>query len=211
MPNLVDATTWTKLEYLDISNTQLSRLPVLPTTLKYLNLGNNMLLHVGFHEETPTQLPLLETFNCESTSISPDVLRILTMPSITKGNLKSLLIGDRLTETHLVPVANEYPASETLEELSLTKMQINDARVLQIIELYPKLRKLDVSGTRVTGVAVRKFVERGMTSLNLDECVDVSSDAVDWARGKGAEVEYNFGRKDAQNSFWFSSYARSFV
>jgi F-box/TPR repeat protein Pof3 len=98
-----------------------------------------------------------------------------------------------------------------LEELSLTKMQINDARVLQIIELYPKLRKLDVSGTRVTGVAVRKFVERGMTSLNLDECVDVSSDAVDWARGKGAEVEYNFGRKDAQNSFWFSSYARSFV
>jgi F-box/TPR repeat protein Pof3 len=211
MPNLVDATAWTKLEYLDLSNTQLSRLPILPTTLRYLNVSNNILLNVDLQEETPTELPLLETFNCESTCISPDVLNALTMPSIKKGNLKSLLIGDRLTETHLVPVANEYPASEDLEELSLTKMQINDARVLQILELYPKLRKLDVSGTRVTGVAVRTFVDKGMTSLNLDQCVDISSDAVEWARGKGVEVEYNFGSKDAKSSFWFSSYARSFV
>ncbi|KAE9375308.1 hypothetical protein N431DRAFT_542865 [Stipitochalara longipes BDJ] len=211
LPNLVDCTPWTKLEHLDLTNTQLRRLPKLPTSLKSLNLSNNIQLHVGVGDEAPAELPLLETFNCEGTFITPDALKVLTMPAIANGKLKSLLIGARLADARPGPATDEYPASEDLEELSLNTMQINDARVLQILELYPKLRKLDVSGTRVTGVAVRKFVNWGITSLNLDECIDVSSDAVDWARNKGVEVEFNFNRKDSRMSFWSSSFAQRFA
>jgi F-box/TPR repeat protein Pof3 len=169
------------------------------------------LLHVGVDEEAPAELPLLETFNCEGTNISSDVLKVLTVPSIVKGNLKSLLIGARLSDHRPGPAADEYPASEDLEELSLSTMQLNDKRVLQIIELYPKLRKLDVSGTRVTGVSVRAFINRGITSLNLDECVDVGEDAVAWARSKGVDVDFNFNRKGFKKSlsFWNSPFARS--
>lgn len=169
------------------------------------------MLHVGANEEPPAELPLLETFNCEGTNISSDVLKVITIRSIANGKLKSLLIGGRLSDPRPGPAENEYPVCDDLEELSLNTMQINDTRVLQIIELYPKLRKLDVSGTRVTGVAVRKFVERGITSLNLDECVDVGSDAVDWARWKGVEVEFNFNRKESRKSFWHSSFAQKFA
>jgi len=211
LPNIVDCTPWTNLEHLDLSNTQIRRLPKLPNTLKSLNLSDNALLHVGVDEEAPAELPLLEIFNCEGTNISSDVLKVLTIRSIANGKLKSLLIGARLSEHRPGPAADEYPPSEELEELSLNTMQIHDARILQIIELYPKLRKLDVSGTRVTGVSVRKFVERGITSLNLDECVDVGSDAVDWARWKGVEVEFNFNRKDSRKSFWNSSFAQKFA
>jgi F-box/TPR repeat protein Pof3 len=207
----VDCTAWTNLEHLDLSNTQLRRLPKLPTTLRSLNLSNNIQLHVGLDHDAPADLPLLETFNCEGTFITADVLKVLTLPAIANGKLKSLLIGGRLADAHPGPAAEEYPASEDLEELSLNTMQINDARALQILELYPKLRKLDVSGTRVTGVAVRKFVNWGITSLNLDECIDVSSDAVDWARNKGVEVEFNFNRKDSRKSFWSSSFAQQFA
>jgi len=160
----------------------------------------------------PDELPFLETFSCESTNISSDILKILTMASIANGKLKTLLIGGRLCEHRPGPAADEYPASEGLEELSLTTMQINDARVVPIIELYPKLRKLDVSGTRVTGVAVRQFVERGIKFLNLDNCADIGSDAVDWARGEGVEVSFIFRPLgQGKRSFWNSSFARSFA
>jgi F-box/TPR repeat protein Pof3 len=203
LPNIVDCTPWSKLEHLDLSNTQLRRLPKLPNTLKFLNLSHNFLLHVGPDDEAPAELPLLETFNCEGTSISSDVLKALTTRSVTNRKLKSLLIGARLANPDSGPAEDEYPVSEDLEELSINLMQINDARVLQIIELYPKLRKLDVSGTRVTGVAVRKFVESGITYLKLDECVDVGTDAVDWARGKGVKVDFNF---NSGKSSWAGSF-----
>ena len=213
--DLFDATTWTQLEYLDLSNTQLKHLPKMPETLKHLNLSGNTQLHVGDDEvEAPNEMPLLETFNCESTNFSPGVVRILTEPSIKNGNLKTLLIGKRIAEHRSTPVIDEYPASDTVEELSLSHMQINDTRMLQIIELYPMLKKLDVSGTKITGVAVRRFVDKGMQKLNLNECVDISQDAIDWARGQGIEVTFSTGAvavAGSRKSFWNSSFARSFA
>lgn len=211
LPNHVDCTSWTKLQHLDLTNTQLQFLPKVPATLRYLNLSQNTLLHVGVEEEAPDELPFLETFNCEGTDISSDVLKVITMPSIAKGNLKCLMIGARLSEYRPGPAAVEYPASEHLEELSLHNMQINDSRVLQIIELYPNLGKLDVSGTRVTGVSVREFVNRGVTSLNLIDCLDVGEDAVAWARSMGVNVDFYFNRSipKKRSSFWDSRYARN--
>jgi len=210
MPNLVECTQWANLQHLDLSNTQLTRLPKLPATLRYLNLSHNHHLYVHVDEEVSTELSLLETLACESTSITSNVIKVLTGASITNGKLKTLLIGGRLTEVG-GPVTDEFPPSETLEELSLTCMRVGDARVLQILDLYPKLRKLDISATLVTGVVVRRIVEKGITSLNLDETKSVSLDAMDWARGRGVEVEFNNGRRrPGAKRFWDSSFARGF-
>ena len=58
----------------------------------------------------------------------------------------------------------------------------------------PKLKILDVSLTEITGVGVKALcLKKGarLEKLNLDHCEKVSVDAVEWARKRGVEVQYN--------------------
>jgi F-box/TPR repeat protein Pof3 len=194
MPNFADLCAWTSLESLDLTNTQLRRLPKLPPTLRHLILSNNVFLNFDHDdEEEPTALPLLETFACASTQLDASTIKMITAASIKGGKLKRLSLGRRLCEwLPGAPVEQEYPPSETLEELSLSFLIIGDQRAVQVAGLYPKLRRLDVSGTKVTGVAVRQFVDMGIRWLGLNECEQVGPDAIEWARGKGVEVLFNF-------------------
>lgn len=93
-------------------------------------------------------------------------------------------------------------------------MIIGDERMVQIVALYPNLQKLDASATKITGVAVKHFVQLGIKHLRLNECGDVGSDAVEWARAKGVEVEYLFPSRSTQvrrgQSYRDSAFARVF-
>jgi F-box/TPR repeat protein Pof3 len=131
---------------------------------------------------------------CARTSLSNTFIKSVTQESIKRGNLKSLSIGDRIFEAEdlAVPAENAYPVSGTVEELSLALLMLSDREVIKIVNLYPNVQKLDVSGTRITGVAVKTFVQLGVKRLKMNECSDVGPDAVEWARGQGIEVEFNF-------------------
>lgn len=206
---LFDLQAWNHLEYLDLTNTQIRRFPFLPGTLKHLILADNPLLGIL---DVPTLLsltnmPLLETFNCHQTTLDAQQVRHLTYDAIINGHLKRLYLGARLNATHETPVEEEFPPSETVEELSLALLHLDDDRTLSIVALYPNLRKLDVSGTHVTGVSIKEFVNRGITSLKLDECSETSPDAVEWARGKGVEVSYNFPSRAGPPRFAASALA----
>jgi F-box/TPR repeat protein Pof3 len=120
------------------------------------------------------------------------MIKELTSYSIKAGNLKRLYLGARLNESTDGPVTDEYPTSNTVEELSLASSHVRDKRAIDIVNLYPNVRRLDMSNTKVTGVAVKHFVSMGIKWLKLDECSEISPDAVEYARGKGVEVEYNF-------------------
>ena len=85
-----------------------------------------------------------------------------------------------------------YPASTTVEDLSLAGAWLRDGEVIPIVDLYPNVSTLDVSYTRVTGVAVKHFVNMGVKRLKVNECLEISPDAVEYARGKGVDVEFNF-------------------
>jgi F-box/TPR repeat protein Pof3 len=200
MPYITDLSAWTSLESLDLTNTQLIRLPRLPPTLRHLILSDNIFLEFDRDGEEPTVLPLLESFACASTHVEGYAIKMITAASIEAGNLKRLSLGRRLCEwLPGASVEEEYPPSETLEELSLSFLIIGDQRVVQVASLYPKLHKLDVSGTKVTGVAVRQFVDMGITWLGLNECEQVGLDAVEWARGKGVDVSFNFPSRSANS------------
>jgi F-box/TPR repeat protein Pof3 len=121
-----------------------------------------------------------------------ELIKDITRSSIKNGNLKTLNLGFRLAESMDVPVIEEYPASNTLEELSLAGSILRERRIIDIVNLYPKLSKLNVSNTKITGVAVKHFVSVGIKWLKLDECSEISPDAVEYARGKDVEVEFNF-------------------
>lgn len=189
-----DLEPWKFLQTLDLTNTQITQFPRLPATLKHLTLSDNPLLTIRSQEEllALTVLPLLETFNCHTTALDATHVMHITSEAITKRNLKKLYIGGRMNATEKTPVEQEFPSSETVEELSLACLLLTDRRALQIVGLFPNLRKLDMSNTKITGVAVKEFVEKGITSLKLNECDEISTDAIEWARGKGISVEYKF-------------------
>jgi F-box/TPR repeat protein Pof3 len=180
------------LQSLDLSDTHVPYLPKFPATLRHLNLSKNRRLGFAEAGDMSFELPLLESFDCSGTTISSQLLKAITLQSIQAGNLKKLVMGDRFVDFENVPVEEEFPASTTVEELSLDSLLIREQRILEIIKLYPSLRRLDVSFTKVTGVAVKQFVAAGIKWLRLDECDAVSPDAVEYARGKNVEVQFNF-------------------
>lgn len=190
--SLNPSSIWPCLQYLDLSNMELFRIPKLPPTLKHLLLGNNRDLEDNSVDDQAIVLPLLETFACATTSLSNTFIKGITQESIKRGNLKSLSIGDRLVGPLEVPVEDIYPVSETVKELSLAWLMLSDREATKIVNLYPNVQKLDVSGTRITGIAVKAFVQLGVKRLKMNECSDVGPDAVEWARGQGIEVEFNF-------------------
>jgi F-box/TPR repeat protein Pof3 len=200
------------VESLDLSNGNLQEIPNLPATLKHLKLSK--MRHMGAHDDVDKiyELPLLETFDCSGTAISGSLLKAMTLQSIKAGNLKTLYMGDRLVDfAPGTPVEDEFPASNSVEELSIASLIIRERRILEVIKLFPNLQRLDVSGTKVTGVAVKKFVALGIKWLKLDECSEVSPDAVEYARGKDVEVEFNFpSRSGRVTSFRDASYTGVF-
>ncbi|KAH9213407.1 hypothetical protein DL95DRAFT_339186 [Leptodontidium sp. 2 PMI_412] len=189
--HLVDATPWKALERLDLTDTQLTRLPKFPPTLKHLVLSENPQLNLRPDEERPTLLPLLETFACASTALDGEALKVITAASIKAGNLKRLTIGDRMVNPRESLVKDEFPPCETLEELSLASMVLSDKPALEIVSLYPNIKRLDISATHITGVAVKAFVNMGLKWLKINECDRISADAVEWARGKDIEIIHN--------------------
>jgi F-box/TPR repeat protein Pof3 len=197
-----------RIESLDLSNTDLQVLPFFPPTLKHLNISKMRHLGGHFSDEDTYKLPLLETFDCSGTAIPHRLVKIITLQSIKAERLRRLNVGDRLTEfLPGTPVEDEYPASNSVEELSLASLIIRERRILEIIKLYPNLQRLDVSGTKITGVAVKQLVKMGIKWLKLDECIEVSPDAVDYARAKGVDVQFNFpSRSGRVASFRDASY-----
>lgn len=194
------------LRELDLSNTQLKTFPKLPSTIVRLILRGNTQLKdpVLEADESDYLLPLLREFDCEGTDITNQFITKITQPSIKLGNLRVLLIGRRLSEQlpHNTTVDRIYPTSTTVEELSLASLQESDDYIMNAVKLYSNVRKLDVSHTRITGVAVKEFVKQGIEKLILSECENVSGDAVDWARGQGVEIEFNFPSRNQGRAGW---------
>lgn len=168
-------------------------MPIFPPTLKYLDISGNLRLgERGIGDDELFEIPLLESFNCESTCFTGALIERITRQSIKSGNLKSLQIGNRIENPNVRPLGDKYLVSETVEELSMAGMTSGERQVLDTAKLFPNLKKLDVSMTRITGVAVKDFVNMGIKSLKLNECRSISPDAVEYARGKGVQVEFNF-------------------
>lgn len=123
-------------------------------------------------------------------------MKRITSPSAKAGNLKELLVGFRFVDVH-----DEYPVSETVYRLSLRGLNVSERAIMEAVDKYPNVKVLDVGMTRVTGVAIKQFVQMGVRHLILDECAHISPDAIDYARGKGLQVDYNFPSRTKVTTF----------
>ncbi|KAF7874067.1 hypothetical protein EAF04_002739 [Stromatinia cepivora] len=174
------------LKDLELKYCDLTRLPLLPSTLKSLSLGGN--LRLSNQEDDTVLLPLLESFNCERTGLTEELV-----VSIVKNtpNLKYLFIGSRLVGNYAA-AHHDFPSCDTIEKLHVSYLQYDEQNFIHIVKKCPNLESLDISYTKITGVAVKHFVDQGIRWLGLEGCDKVSPDAVEYARGKGVKVIFNF-------------------
>ncbi|KAI6249594.1 hypothetical protein HI914_01124 [Erysiphe necator] len=191
-----DLRLWKQLQRLELVNTKLERFPQLPQTLRYLSFDGNYALSIPHsHEKDLTQLPLLESFSCQATSINPRGLFAVTKSCIEANNLKTLHLGSRIYDlgTHILPVWMEYPPSISVEELSLAWMELDDAGIFRILILYPKLERVILSGNRITELTLQTLAgKRSIKSIVIDECYDIDPAAIEEVKKKGIEISHKF-------------------
>lgn len=190
------------LEYLRVMTLFSTFIPLLPPSLKHLNLQKNIQMwELTVPEAEDIDLPLLESIDCTlSAQLAVSSIRRLIAQSNKAGRLRKLglspAVWDRM---HLLPptivetttgdpLDNVFLTSTSVTELSIvsiTSGSIDEDRVIAIVALFPNLRFLDASYNRhITGVAVKAFVRGGIKHLKLTDCYDISPDAIEWARGR---------------------------
>ncbi|KAJ9668473.1 hypothetical protein H2201_001521 [Coniosporium apollinis] len=86
----------------------------------------------------------------------------------------------------------QNPRFLQLEHLDLTEAPcVRDELALSLPTFFPSLRRLSLTWTRITGVAVKGIVQQlkgRLQYLCVDYSLDITSDAIDWARAQGVEV-----------------------
>ncbi|TGO37142.1 hypothetical protein BHYA_0105g00340 [Botrytis hyacinthi] len=174
------------LEVIELISCDLRTIPLLPSTLKILRLHEN--LELSNQRDNSVLFPFLETLTCHETGLSDEWL-----VSVLKNarNLKHLDIGSRLVEDYTIAHHN-FPVCENVVVLSASYLQYEERDFIRVVEKFPNLEKLHICGTKITGVAVKHFVNQGIKFLDVSYCHEISTDAIVYARGQGVEVKFSF-------------------
>lgn len=139
-------------------------------------------------------LPLLETLSIQQClGVTAQGISDIVRQSNKVGNYKRLDVSGRFSNETSV-ITDQFTSSTSLETLGLGRMRLKDKDIMSIIDLYPNLKHVNLESTSVTGVGLKYIVNKGITSINVDQCESLGEDAVVWARSMGVEVQHNMIR-----------------
>ncbi|KAM0135901.1 hypothetical protein ACHAQE_005854 [Botrytis cinerea] len=174
------------LDSISLQSCDLRTVPLLPSRLKVLRLHDN--LRLSNQKDNIVVFPFLETLNCYNTGLSDEWI-----VSVLKNapNLKHLDIGSRLVGGYTT-AHQKFPVCEKVVVLNVSYLQYDEKDFIRMVEKCPNLEKLIICGTKITGVAVKHFVTQGIKFLDVKDCDKISPDAIEYARGRGVEVKFNF-------------------
>ncbi|KAF7952974.1 hypothetical protein EAE96_006196 [Botrytis aclada] len=183
------------LKVIELISCDLRTVPLFPSTLKTLRLHDN--LRLTNQTSSNVLFPFLETLMCQDTGLSDEWI-----VSVLKNahNLKHLGIGSRLVGDYTVAHQN-FPVCEKVVELCVGYLQYEEKDFIRMVEKCPNLEKLIICGTKITGVAVKRFVNQGIKFLDVKDCDRISPDAIEYARGKGVEVKFTFTELTTTSNF----------
>lgn len=173
--------------------------PKLPATVQKLDLSANYRMDF-WSLESCQNLQACNLLGLESLAlrsvpyITGESLMVLLNPS--KGKLKELDISgcggiDKTAVDTLI--TGEY--LDGIEDLNLSKLDIDDSVAEALARSAPKLKRLDLSSTDITGVGVKALALKPQSTfaeLTINSCVGVSIDAVEFAKSKGIKVTFTF-------------------
>lgn len=180
-----------KFRCLSLSNMGLRGFPELPPSLEELEVS---FCAIGITNEPSifTKLPNLKTLTITTRSFVS--LRFLTdMFKWTEMKLTNLnLRGCPKLDGGDISQLIQTGYLESIEEFNISCLaNVTDNLAPVIIKHMPNLRVLNLNMTQITGLFVKDLVDASSPSIErllVEECGNLSPDAIKYARGKGIEV-----------------------
>lgn len=110
--------------------------------------------------------------------------------------LQRLTLDLSLTQSdpdyELIDVMRALPYFKALKELGISSCNFPDELAQKLPSLLPQLEWVDLSATKITGVAIKALVLgcSNLKHIGATRCENVDSDAIEWARSKGITVRW---------------------
>lgn len=182
---------WVNLKEVNLDGSYFEHIPILPSGLRRLSLSRVYRLQYmdsGYYAWA--DLPLLTYFDSSlSPGLSWAISLQLVLPSMQANNLRRLYMTDNSNGIDL----ESFPLTPSVIDLSLQRLQESEDIIMKILRKFPNLRQVDLSDTKVTGVTIKELMARNnprLERLRLWGCLDISPDAVEYARNMGTKVDY---------------------
>jgi F-box/TPR repeat protein Pof3 len=208
LPPSIDFTKWSKIDQLELRGISVQSLPFLPKTLKHLALERSDMFELSWPVGGELDFSHLIELECLSLDrcyhMSMELVRNLIKASAKAGTLRTLILLGIDSDVILSLPADFLIPS--IQELHLTKWAGSEEQLLTFLRSCPAIRRLDVSDTKITGVAIKELMTRDSGPLEwlcLDGCTSVSSDAIEYARSLGTVVSCMHDSKSCKQRSMF--------
>ena len=187
----VDFSKLHQLQDLDISRLRIMSPVHFPPTLRSFVLTNGHFPRINFANLNLPHMVRLSLAGWNELSLSE--LQTYLIPN--KGNLTHLDLGGcvELSNANIKEIITQNYL-EVIEDLVLT-CNVDDEIAILMARNLPRLQKLDVANSKITGVGVKALLvglKGKLQYLCLDGCSSTNIDAVQLARGMGVKVAYGF-------------------
>ena len=188
----IDFSKLHQLQNLDISRLCMMLPLKFPSTLRSFVLTNGDFPRIDFADLNLPHMIRLSLAGWNQLSLSE--LQACLIPN--KGKLTHLDIGGcvDLSNANIKEIITQNYL-EGVEDLVLKSCNVDDEIAILIARNLPRLQKLNVANSKITGVGVKALVvglKGKLEHLCLDGCYSTNIDAVKLARGMGVKVAYGF-------------------
>ena len=188
----VDFSKLHQLQNLDISRLNMSLPLHFPSTLRSFAVKDCYFPRISFADLDLPHLIRLSFAGWSGFSLTE--LQACLTPN--KGKLTHLDMGSciELSNANIKEIITQNYL-EGIEDLVLNSSNVDDEIAILLARNLPRLQKLDVANSKITGVGVKALVvglQGKLEHLCLDGCYSTNIDAVMLAREMGVKVAYGF-------------------
>lgn len=191
------------LHLLKIKGCKIYDLVSVPPWVRHLSLPKNLLCYLSPGSGKPGLSPNAaydDALGLESLDLSLTTLpEYSTLVNLLERNNAKLTMLDLSSSAPLFrdDIANLITSHwlDHVVDLRLPFLQVDDQLVEMLAKSCLELKRLNISDTRVTGIAVGVLAtlpQGPIEELDISHCSRVSYDAVEYARSKGVKVTFRF-------------------
>ena len=194
VPNQAGLSELRQLEILRLVDSAISGNLKLPTSLRWISLERSV-CEATVPSQHAVHLPELESINLSRYVHRSGPMNVRAFLGASSGNVEHLNLSYMSADQqHMADVFRDQVVAK-VEALGLAGLPVSDDNLAYLGSVASRLKRVNLSSTSVSGVGVKALVSgcKGtLTWIKLDNCRNVSPDAIEWARSCGIEVSYYF-------------------
>ena len=166
----------------------------MPTSLKSISLERSV-CEATVSGQQRVHVPELKWINLSRNVHRAGPMNIQALLSASRGNVEHLNLNYMSADRQYMADVFREQVVAKVEALGLAGLPVSDDNLANLGSFASRLKRINLSSTSVSGVGVKALVngcKDTLTWIKLDNCRNVSPDAIDWARSCGIEVSYYF-------------------